>query len=437
MTVGETQSSAVERLETALKRIQDFGADGSAAAFTALFAESARQEAWISDRRLAAGTSPRPLEGRIVSVKALFDVAGTTTSAGSAVLRRLPPAREDAVIVQRLRAAGALVIGKTQMTEFAFSAVGTNPHDRVPGNPRDRARAPGGSSSGAVVSVIDGVAEIAVGSDTGGSIRIPSALCGAVGFKPTSGRVTTDGAFSLSSSLDTIGPIALSVADCHLAGTVLAGERVAPLQAASIDAFRLIIARGRPFDRCEPEVLEAFENAVELLRSHGVLVENGSIESALCNVAKIDRIGTFPSIEVTATLAGLGIANLDGVDPRTRVRIEAGRSILASDYVRMTRLRKAAIQSFARSFTDNEVYIVPTVPIRAPLLSALEDDARFHDVNGLLLRNPRIANLLDCPSISLPLPMQGLPIGLMMIGRRNSDQRLLEIATQIESLLRP
>ncbi|PJG56346.1 amidase [Bradyrhizobium forestalis] len=425
--------SAVARLEAALARIRSAEAEN---VFTAVFADSARWEAEAADRRAVAGSPRGPLDGRIVSVKALFDVAGTVTSSGSAVLRRLPPAVEDAEVVKRLRAAGAVVVGKTQMTEFAFSALGTNPHDGTPGNPRDRRCAPGGSSSGAVVSVIDGMADVAIGSDTGGSIRIPAALSGAVGFKPTSGFVPTAGAFSLSSSLDTIGSIALNVADCFVADQVLSGDGAPPrLRSASPGTFRLVVARGRLFDRCEPDVLDAFESAVERLRSGGLRIEDGSIEAALDDVAEIDKIGTFPSIEVGATLRGLGLSGLDGVDSRTRARIEAGAGILGTDYVRMARLRHAAIRSFEQSFGNNEVVILPTTPIRAPLLSSVEEDSAFHQVNGLVLRNPRVANVLDCPSISLPLPFSGgLPVGLMLIGRRNADRRLLEIASSVEAM---
>ncbi|WP_167767539.1 amidase family protein [Bradyrhizobium frederickii] len=429
-----SQPSAVARLEAALARIHSPKAKN---VFTTVFADSARWKAEAADRRAAAGASRGPLDGRIVSVKALFDVAGTVTSSGSALLRRLAPAVEDAEVVKRLRAAGAIVIGKTQMTEFAFSALGTNPHDGMPGNPRDRARVPGGSSSGAVVSVIAGMADLAIGTDTGGSLRIPAALSGAVGFKPTSGFVPTAGAFSLSSSLDTIGPIATNVADCFIADQVLSGEGVpSPLRAAPASTFRLNIARGRLFDRCEPEVLAAFEKAMVWLRSGGLQIKEGTIEAALDDLAQIDKIGTFPSIEVGATLRSLGFSDLDEVDSRTRARIEAGADILGTDYVRMVRLRQAAIRSFEQSFGNNEVFVLPTTPIRAPLISSVAKDAAFYELNGLVLRNPRVANLLDCPSISLPLPLEGLPVGLMLMGRRNADRRLLEIASNVETLLR-
>jgi len=429
-----SQPSAVARLEAALARIPSPEAQN---VFTTVFADSARWEAEAADRRVAAGTLRGPLDGRIVSVKALFDVAGTVTSSGSAVLRRLAPAIEDAEVVKRLRAAGAIVIGKTQMTEFAFSALGTNPHDGMPPNPRDRTRVPGGSSSGAVVSVIAGMADIAIGTDTGGSVRIPAALSGAVGFKPTSGFVPTTGAFSLSSSLDTIGPIAATVADCFAADQILSGEGApSRLRLASPGTFRLVVARGRLFDRCEPEVLAAFEKAMEGLRSGGLQIKEGTIEAALDDLANIDKIGTFPSIEVGATLRCLGFSDLDQVDSRVRVRIEAGAGILGTDYVRMVRLRQAAIRSFEQSFGNNEVFVLPTTPIRAPLISSVAEDAAFHELNGLVLRNPRVANLLDCPSISLPLPLDGLPAGLMLIGRRNADRRLMEIAASVDALLR-
>ena len=435
-STDETRPSAIERLEAAFARVQSPDREGNKV-FTEIFTGSARREAEASDRRAAAGSLRSPLDGRIVSIKDLFGVVGQVTGAGSAVLRKLPPATADASVLNHLRAAGAVIIGKTQMTEFAFSALGTNPHDGVPGNPRDRKHVPGGSSSGAVVSVVDGMAEIAIGSDTGGSIRIPAALSGAVGFKPTHGRISTEGAFSLSSSLDTIGPIALSVAECAVTDRVLSGELTPePLAAASVDGFRLIVARGRLFDRCEPEVLDGFEEAVLRIQAGGLRVEEGSIDPALDDVARIDKIGTFPSIEVGATLRQLGIASLDGIDPKTRVRIEAGAGILATDYVRMTRLRDAAVRAFENSFSDNDVFIVPTTPICAPLLASVAEDAAFHEANGLVLRNPRVANMLDCPSISLPLPVEGLPAGLMLIGRRNSDRRLLEVAARIERLLK-
>lgn len=429
------QKSATRRLEAALERIAAPQLEGRKV-FTEVLHDRARLEARAADERAAAGQPLGLLDGRIVSIKALFDVAGSVTTAGSAALRSRGAAQRDALVVERLRAAGAVVIGKTQMTEFAFSALGTNPHDGMPGNPCDRNCAPGGSSSGAVVSVVDGMAEIAIGSDTGGSIRIPAALSGAVGFKPTRGRVPLDGAFSLSSSLDTIGPIANSVRDCAVADAVLSGLGAAsPVTATPVDGFGLTIARGRLFDRCEPEVAAAFERAVQRLRKAGVSVTDGSLDRQLDALAQIDRIGTFPSIEVAATLAELGVSDLAAVDSNTRARIEAGANVAAVAYVRMTRLREKAVKDFEQTIAPHEIYILPTTPIRAPRLASIDESAAFHAANGLVLRNPRVANLLDCPSISLPLPATDLPVGLMLVGRRNSDRQLLDIASRLESVL--
>lgn len=427
--------TAIRRLEEALARIASSDLEGSKA-FTEVFEKSALAEAWQADSRARAGQSIGPMDGRIVSVKALFDVAGSVTTAGSAALRDQPPAARDAAIVARLRAAGAVIIGKTQMTEFAFSALGTNTLDGTPGNPRARNHVPGGSSSGAAVSVIDGMAEIAIGSDTGGSIRIPAALSGAVGFKPTQSRVPLDGAFSLSSSLDTIGPIASTVADCAVTDAILSGQqRPFPIRPASIDSVRLIVGRGLPFNDCEPEVAAAFEDSIKRFRRTGILTADGSLTPHLDAIARIDGIGTFPSIEVAATLAALGVSDLSRVDPNTRARIEAGASVPGAAYVRMVRLREAAIEEFERAIEERDIFAMPTTPARAPLISSVMESAAFHASNGLLLRNPRIANLLDCPSVSLPMSTGGLPSGLMLIGRRGADRHLLAVAQRLENIL--
>lgn len=426
--------SAVQRLDAALARIGSPDFEG-AKVFTDVFADAARREAEAADLRLAAGRSIGPLDGCIVSVKALFDVAGRVTDAGCAALRGRPAASHDAPVVQRLRVAGAVVIGRTHMTELAFSAVGTNPHEEVPGNPHDRARVPGGSSSGAVVSILDGMAEIAIGSDTGGSIRIPAGLSGAVGFKPTSGRVPTEGAFSLSSTLDTVGPIALDVADCARADCVLAGRPAAEISPAEPGSFRLVVPRGRLFERTEPAVLDAFEQSLNLLRGLGISVMDGSIDPVLDELEAIDRIGRLTGVEVAETLRSLGITDLAGIDPKTCARIEAGMRMPAIDYVRMVRLREAAVRSFENHLGPGDILALPTTPIRAPLLAEMEEAAAFEDANALLLRNPRVANQLDCPSISLPLPVCGLPVGLLLIGRRNSDRFLFNVALLAEMAL--
>ena len=426
--------SASDRLEAALARIADPERQG-ALVFTDVYADEARAAAAASDRRAAAGRSLGPLDGRIVSVKALFDVAGDTTAAGSAILRGRPAARRDAHAVARLRAAGAVIVGRTHMTEFAFSAVGINPHYGNPGNPRDRSRVPGGSSSGAVISVVDGMAEIAVGSDTGGSLRIPAALSGAVGFKPTSGRLSGEGAFPLSPSLDVIGPVAATVADVALLDSILGDGDPAPLVPLPVAGQSFLVPRWRLFDGVEPAVAAAFEAALDRLRAAGAQIIEGSIDAELDALADLDRIGVFTAIELAATLAELGITALDGIDPKTRARIEAGGRTPAADYVRMQRRRADLIRLMDERLARHPVLLLPTVPLTAPAIADVLEDAAFHRVNLLLLRNTRIANLFDVPAISLPVPSAGLPVGLMAMGRRGSDRSLLGIAAGLEAAL--
>src|SRR3954462_13612488 len=221
-------NSSRDRLEQALAKIADPKGEGARACLTA-YADAARAAADAADARAGAGISLGSMDGAIVSIKDLFDVAGEPTRAGSRILADAPPAKTDAPIVRRLRAAGAVIVAKTNMTEFAFSGVGMNPHYGTPGNPADRARVPGGSSSGAAVAAADQMCDIAIGTDTGGSTRIPAALCGIVGFKPSQWRVPTEGAFPLSFTLDSIGPLARSVEACAKADAVMAAEDYAPL----------------------------------------------------------------------------------------------------------------------------------------------------------------------------------------------------------------
>ncbi len=433
-TLSPNLLSASNRLEAALARIADPVRQG-ALVFTSLYPQEARAAATASDRRLAEGRSLGPLDGRIVSIKGLFDVAGETTAAGSVILRTQPIARRDARVVARLRAAGAVIIGKTHMTEFAFSAVGVNPHGGNPGNPQDRTRVPGGSSSGAVVSVMDGMAEIGIGSDTGGSLRIPAALSGAVGFKPSSGRLPVEGAFPLSPTLDVIGPIARSVADAALADAVMSDGDLSPLPVVGPEGLSFLIPRGRLFDGLEAGVAAAFENAVDRLISAGAHIVDGSIEEELDALGALDRVGVFTAIELMATLTDLGISSLDGTDPKTRARIERGGHTSAADYVRMVRRRHDLLLRMDARLTRNPVLLLPTVPLTAPTIAETQEDETFHRVNMALLRNTRVANLFDLPAVSLPIATEGLPVGLMAMGRRGSDRTLLSIAAGLERAL--
>src|SRR6202011_2216998 len=236
------------------------------------YGQAARIAADAADARARVGMALGPLDGAIITIKDLFDVAGEPTRAGSKVLADAPPASADAPVVRRLRAAGAVIIAKTNMTEFAFSGIGANPHFGTPGNPADRSRVPGGSSAGAPISVADGMCDIAIGTDTGGSVRIPASLCGLVGFKPSRQRVPTDGAFPLSTTLDSVGPIGRSVADCAAADAVMAGEEILPLEPIALAGLRLGVAEGLPLDRLDDTVAAAFALAVKRLDDAGARV---------------------------------------------------------------------------------------------------------------------------------------------------------------------
>lgn len=426
---------ALQRLEDVLEKMSAWGHPGTHA-YSALFPDTARQEARDADVRRAKNSPRGTVDGLLVSCKALFDIAGKVTTAGSAILSRRDAAQRDAAVITRLKEAGAVIVGATQMTEFAFSAVGTNPHYPLAGNPTDYRRIPGGSSSGAAVSVGEGLADIAIGSDTGGSLRIPAALCGLVGFKPTASRVSRQGVFPLSQTLDSVGPIARNVALCAAADAVLTGEQVAG-PAAEADSFRLIVPAGRLFDQCVRDVQNAFERAIASIRQTGIKVEEGSLDPVLDALSEIDNVGTFPSIELAATLRSLHFSDLTEVDPNTRARIEASSHLSAIDYLHMVRLRSRLVSSFASEMEDDNFYILPTVPILAPLISEVQTADQFRHANELLLRNPRVANLLDCPSISLPMPTSHLPVGLMLIGKRLSDRRLLSVAARVEKALWP
>src|SRR3954451_18768087 len=264
---------ARDRLERALARIKDPLGEGSRT-FLTLYRETACEAADAADCRASAGITLGPLDGVIISIKDLFDVAGEPTRAGSKARADAPPAATDAPIVQRLRKAGAVIVGKTNMSEFAFTGVGANPHFGTPGNPRDRTRVPGGSSSGAAVAVANDMCEIAIGTDTGGSTRIPAALCGVVGYKPTKSRVCTDGAFPLSPTLDSIGPLARSVEACAATDAVLAGEQPWLLEPATLKGLRLGLPKGLPLDDLELSVANRFEAEIDRLgRAGGQLVE--------------------------------------------------------------------------------------------------------------------------------------------------------------------
>ncbi len=378
-----------------------------------------------------------PLAGMQVSIKDLFDVAGQPTAAGSKVLATAPPAATDSTAIARLRAAGAVLAGRTNMVEFAFSGVGINPHYGTPVNPADTSveRIPGGSSSGAAVSVATGAAQAGLGSDTGGSIRIPAALCGVVGFKSTARLVPTTGAVPLSTSLDTVCAVTRSVQDAVAVHQVLAARSVR-LRNKPLANCRFAVVNTLMQDDLDSTVAAAFERTLVLLRASGAQIQ--SID--LVEINELDRInatGGLSAIESFAWHRKLIATHQADYDPRVALRILRGASMTAIDYVELVAARADWIRRVAQLLQGFDAVLSPTVPMVAPpIASVLTNDAEFFRVNGLLLRNTSVVNMLDGCGISLPCQRPGeLPVGLMLWHIAMHDDAVLDAALHVESLL--
>ncbi len=429
------RSKSRDRLEQALARIADPTGEGGRACLT-VYAEAARAAADAADARARHGVSLGLLDGAVVSLKDLFDVAGEPTRAGSKLLAdEASPAKADAPVVRRLRAAGAVIVAKTNMTEFAFSGIGANPHFGTPGNPADRARVPGGSSSGAAVAVADGFCEIAVGSDTGGSTRIPAALCGIVGYKPSRQRIPTEGAFPLSYTLDSIGPMARTVEDCALADATMAGEPpVSLVRPPPLAGLRLGGPQGLPLRDLDATVGKAFAAALDRLGKAGVRITDERIDLFDGMLAAAQKGGVAPAEAFAIHRERLARRGGD-IDPNVRVRIERGGQIAAADYITMLRDRADLVRAMDVRLEDFDAFVMPTVPIVAPRIDAVATPEGFGTNNAALLRITGIANFFDLCAISLPLPRDGgLPTGLMLVARNGHDRRLFRIAAAVERL---
>lgn len=427
-----SMNTSTQKLEAALAAIAAAGDEGRRI-FTRVYANEARAAAEAADARAASGKPLGPLDGRIVSIKDLFDVAGEATTAGSALLRDAEPAPRDAVVVSRLRAAGAVIIGKTNMTEFAFSGVGINPHYGTPGNAKDVMCIPGGSSSGAGVSVARGMAEIAIGSDTGGSVRIPSALNGLVGFKPTQARVTREGAFPLSFTLDTLGPLCRSVADAAAADSVLTATAHEPLPQRTVRGLRLGVTRGLPFSQTDSEVLAAVEQALERLANAGANVSNEALDDLLGEPFRLQERGTLVAAEAAWIHRHWVDSQPGAYDPIVLGRIRRGQTLDAASYVGIQQARAALLPALDARMTGLDALLLPTVPLLAPRIDAVQTEEVFLRTNALLLRNPSVFNFFDLPALSLPLPRgNALAVGLMLVGRRGADRDLLALGSAVE-----
>lgn len=382
----------------------------------------------------------KPLAGLAVSVKDLFDIEGQTTSAGSIALQNATPARHDSVAVARLRRAGAAIIGRTNMTEFAFSGVGINPHFGTPLNAAatHQALIPGGSSSGAAVSVATGAAFVGLGSDTGGSIRIPAALNGIVGFKSTARWVPTQGALPLSSTLDTVCALTRSVRDAVLAHELLA-QRTVTRSSAPLSAYRLGIANTLMQDGLDPTVARAWQRSLTTLRNAGASIVDIPLPE-INELVHIQATGGFSAAESYAWHRHLLACKAQQYDPRVASRIQRGVSMSACDYLELQVARRGWIEKMSTALQGFDAILSPTVPIVAPPLSEVapgaERDNTFFQVNALLLRNTSVINMLDGCAISLPCHHHDeLPVGLMVWAGALQDDTVLNIAQQIEKLL--
>ncbi|WFP64830.1 amidase [Mesorhizobium sp. WSM4904] len=428
--------SVRDRLEIILSRLANRAGDEKV--YTKLYAEAASAAADAADARRKAGVSLGPLDGVIISIKDLFDVAGEPTRAGSLMRAGAQPAARDAAIVRRLRQAGAVILGKTSMTEFAFTAIGDNPHYGTPGNAADASLIPGGSSSGAAVAVGEGSSDISVGSDTGGSVRIPAALNGVVGFKPTARRVPLSGAFPLSATLDSIGPLARSVADCMAADAIMAGEEQTALQPIPLAGLRVGIPRGRLFDDTQAELAAAFEQCIGKIGQVGGHVADlpiGDLIAEMRAATKRASIASMEGAEVHADWLASGASV--PVDPHVSGPLSRALTVPASAYIRTIRRRTELVAAMEARLQAVDVLALPTVPMVAPSIAAMAGDEALRDrTEGLLLRNTQVANQFDLCAISLPMPGTKLPAGLMLVARHGHDRRLLGIAASVEALLK-
>ena len=434
LAAGRTTSR--DLTERALARIANPAGEG-ASTFLVVDEEGARVAADAQDRLRKAGYALSPLAGLPVSIKDLFDVAGQRTRAGSKVLHDRPPATVDAAVVTRLRQAGAVLIGRTNMTEFAFSGVGINPHYGTPGHPLDRARIPGGSWSGAAVSVADGMAVVAIGTDTGGSVRIPAALCGLAGFKPTARRIPQDGMLPLSTTLDSIGPLGRSIACCIITDAVLAGEAPRLPQPATLAGLRAVIPTNYVLEKLDAEVAAAFEHACEALARAGARLEKQTIVE-FDALPSVNAKGGFAATEAYTWHAPLLERHAADYDPRVRVRIERGRESTAADYIKLCGERRRLIASFNARVAPYDLLLVPTVAIVAPPLAAFADDGDFARLNALILRNPSVFNFLDACAVTVPIARdRKLPVGLSIAGTQGRDAHVLAVALAVEAALAP
>jgi aspartyl-tRNA(Asn)/glutamyl-tRNA(Gln) amidotransferase subunit A len=435
--LAQGRTSARKLVDECIARIADPAGEGIRT-FIHVDRDAAIEAAEAMDRLRAAKAAPSPYAGIPVSIKDLFDIRGQVTRAGSRALEDSAPAEADATAVARLRRAGFIVIGRTNMTEFAFSGIGINPHYGTPKSAWQRSvgHVPGGSSSGAAVSVADGMAYGALGTDTGGSCRIPAAYNGIVGFKPTQRRVPLDGGVPLSFTLDSFGPLARTVGCCAVLDAMLADEQVRPLQPRPITGMRLAVPTTVVLDELEDEVARTFERALEVLSRQGALIERIAVPEFL-DVGVMNAKGGFAASESYAWHRYLLTSKGDVYDPRVSSRILRGEGLSSADYIDLLGARRSLIARTTVTLAPYDALVMPTSAITPPRIADLADDKAFTKANLLSLRNCTLINMIDGCAISLPAHREGeAPVGLMLAASGGSDRRIFELAAGMEGIIR-
>src|SRR6266436_4950553 len=424
-------------VEECLAKIADPEGEGQRA-FIHVDKAAALDAADAMDGLRKSKAAPSPFAGIPVSIKDLFDIKGQVTRAGSRALEDSAPADADAPVVARLRRAGFIVIGRTNMTEFAYSGIGINPHYGTPKGAWQRGvgHVPGGSSSGAAVSVVDRMAHGAIGTDTGGSCRIPAAYNGIVGFKPTQRRVPLDGGVPLSFTLDSFGPLARTAQCCAVLDAVLANEPIAPLQPRPIRGMRLAVPTMVALDELDDEVARTFERALETLSRQGALIERIAVPEFL-DVGVMNTKGGFAAAESYAWHRYLIVSHGDVYDPRVSMRILRGEAISAADYIDLLVARRSLIARANVRLAPYDALVLPTTANTPPRIADLADDKAFTKANLLSLRNCSLINMIDGCAISLPCHREGeVPVGLMVAASGGSDRRIFELAAAMEGAIR-
>lgn len=437
------QSGALDPVELAQQTLRAIRNFPDRAIFIQLLGERALSEAEAARRRIREGRSLGLLDGVPVAWKDLFDVNGLPTTAGSRVLATAEPARADAVVVQALAGAGMVSVGRVNMSEFAFSGLGINPHygtPRNPASPEGEHRIPGGSSSGSGVAVAAGLVPVSIGTDTGGSVRIPAAFNGIVGYKATRGRYSMDGVYPLAKSLDSLGPLCRTVQDAIWVDAAMRGLPAAGGQARPLPSeLSFVIPQTVFFDEAEPNVIAAFEAAVARLASAGTRIRREAFPEFTEIFELMARHGALVTAEAFVLHRSriLG-SEAEQMDQRVVKRTALGAKITLPDYVEMLDARARLIRSFEARMGPDDILLSPTLPHVAPLIGPLvEDEELFFRMNAKTLRNTLIGNFLDWCGVSLPCGTgaDGMPVGLLLSGTRGSDEKVLASASTVERLL--